>query len=282
MQSFEGVETSAATVPAPVSGGAAAGGMALIAFGLVLAPLVIMLARRLFPGRNVFFARWGFSHVALVFLFSAVTMLAAPLLTQALDWSEPTVVQALAVQSILSLPIVALILGVSQAVDPDGWRSLGFRGGQWGRALAVGLLAYAVAAPALLGLETCWRWLLESFDASYAEQLLVTKARALDGPQLWLFAALGTLVAPFLEELVFRAFLQPLLVQNFGDRWGVVVTALLFALAHFNLAAFAPIFALGLVLGMVMLRTQRFVAPWAIHALHNGLALWILSSAPNA
>ena len=81
--------------------------------------------------------------------------------------------------------------------------------------------AYVVAAPSLLGVEICWRWLLESIDASYAEQALVTTARALQGSQLLLFTVLGVFVAPFFEELVFRAFLQPLLVQNLGDRWGV-------------------------------------------------------------
>jgi len=32
-----------------------------------------------------------------------------------------------------------------------------------------------------------------------------------------------------------------------------------------------PIFGIALVLGGVMLRTQRLLAVWAIHALHNGL-----------
>ncbi len=36
-------------------------------------------------------------------------------------------------------------------------------------------------------------------------------------------------------------------------------------------SAFLPIFGLSLVLGAVMLRTQRLVAAWGIHALHNGI-----------
>jgi len=279
MQTNQVVEPRAGEL---ISGSAAASGMALVAFGLVIAPLATMLARRLFPGRNVFFARWGFSHAALVFLFLAAAMLAAPFVFAALEIRDPSDVQKLAVQSVLCLPCAALIFGLARAMDPDGVRALGFRSSHWARALAVGVLAYLVAAPTLLGVEICWRWLLETLDASYVEQGLVTTARGLHGGQLALFAVLGTLVAPFFEELIFRAFLQPLLVQNLGDRWGVVVAALLFEAAHFNLAAFLPIFVLGMVLGATMLRTQRFIAPWAIHALHNAVALWILTAAPSA
>ena len=73
----------------------------------------------------------------------------------------------------------------------------------------------------------------------------------------------------------FRSFLQPVLVRRFGDKAGVVLAALLFAAVH-GISPFLPIFGLALVLGSVMLRTQRLSAVWAIHALHNGLMLGVL------
>jgi len=83
---------------------------------------------------------------------------------------------------------------------------------------------------------------------------------------------LGTLVVTFFEELIFRGFLQPFLVQNFRDVGGVVLTSLIFALLHGGVA-FGPIFALSLLLGGVALRTRRLWASWAMHAAHNGLML---------
>ena len=41
-------------------------------------------------------------------------------------------------------------------------------------------------------------------------------------------------------------------------------------------SSFLPIFALSLVLGAVMLRTQRIFAAWAVHAAHNGLMVGML------
>jgi hypothetical protein len=80
---------------------------------------------------------------------------------------------------------------------------------------------------------------------------------------------------PFVEELFFRGFLQPLLVQNFRDKGGVVLTAAIFGALH-GASSFLPIFGLALVLGGVMLRTQRLMAAWAIHALHNGLQIGLI------
>lgn len=264
----------------PVSSAAAAQGMALVAFGLAVAPLAAWAARRLFPGRNVFFARWGFSHVAIVLAFTAVLLFGARLALSAVEVSELSATGALVLQSVLFLPVAALVFAIAGARDPDGWRSLGLHRGRWGRAMGVGALAYVVAAPAMVGLQACWHWLLDRYGIEYSAQHLVEQARALDGADLAVFAVLAVLVAPFFEELLFRAFLQPLLVQNLGDRGGVAVTAFLFALMHGSLAAFTPIFALGLVLGMVMLRTQRLAAPWTLHALHNGLTLWMLTAFP--
>jgi hypothetical protein len=90
-----------------------------------------------------------------------------------------------------------------------------------------------------------------------------------DRVQAWVLAVA---VLPFLEELCFRGFLQPLLVQNLSDRGGVAATAALFALIH-EVHAFLPVFVLSLVMGGIMLRTRRLTAAWCVHALNNALTL---------
>lgn len=275
------LEDVAAASTAALSAASAAQALVLIALGVALTPLVVRVARSIFPGRNVFFARWGFSHLALLLFVAATATFAAPALMNALGWSEPTTVQRLGLQSVLLVPAVALIFGVSSSVDPDGWRSLGLQRGRWGAAAALGVLAYAVAVPGLLGVHGVWRFALELSGIGYSEQALAAQAREMSGPQLALFAFLAVVVAPLIEELIFRAFLQPLLVQNLGDRGGVVVAALVFALAHASLGAFLPILVLGVILGGLMLRTQRLIAPWTAHALHNGLTLALLAASAS-
>jgi membrane protease YdiL (CAAX protease family) len=91
---------------------------------------------------------------------------------------------------------------------------------------------------------------------------------------------LATLVVPFFEELLFRGFLQPFLVQNFHDRGGVVLTSLFFAMLHGG-SAFGPIFVLSLLLGGIALRTRRLWASWAVHAVHNGLMIAVFLYNPE-
>ena len=53
-----------------------------------------------------------------------------------------------------------------------------------------------------------------------------------DPTSLILVAIFGSIVAPVCEELVFRGFLQPLLVRSLGAVAGIVATALPFGLLH--------------------------------------------------
>jgi membrane protease YdiL (CAAX protease family) len=55
-----------------------------------------------------------------------------------------------------------------------------------------------------------------------------------DPTSLILLAIFGTIVAPVCEELIFRGFLQPLLVRSLGAPAGILATALPFGLLHFQ------------------------------------------------
>ena len=54
-----------------------------------------------------------------------------------------------------------------------------------------------------------------------------------DPTSLILLAIFGSIVAPVCEELLFRGFLQPLLVRSLGAVAGILATALPFGLLHF-------------------------------------------------
>jgi len=251
--------------------GPAAGvaGLALASAGAALVPLASAAVRRVFPGRNVVFVRWGFSHVALV--------LALLLL---LFWASGPVFPAGRV-----LERHAAVLGggcllvalFARRLDPEGLRCLGlWRGGQ-ARALLAGFAAYVLLAPLLLGVFLAWPAFLEWTGHENRPQPIVELLRAIPAEGRPVAVLLGVAVLPLLEELLFRAFLQPLLVQNLSDRLGILATSFVFAALH-GASAFLPILALSLVLGGVMLRTQRLLAVWAVHGLHNGLMFLALYS----
>ncbi len=250
---------------------------AILAAGVAsFAPLTIALAQRLYPGRIVHFARWGFSHVVLaVFVFVTMSYVVAKSLLPYADDGEVPVELALAGTACVQGVVVALIAYWASKRDPQGVRSLGLWPGRWLPAFGVGLLVYALFLPGIYGLELLWPWLVTRLGEPFEPQGLEAGFLQLSGARLWTAVALAVVVVPLLEEVLFRAFLQPLLVQNFRDYGGVVLTSVIFAGLH-GASAFLPIFGLSLVLGGVMLRTQRLVAVWGIHAAHNGIRLGLL------
>jgi membrane protease YdiL (CAAX protease family) len=257
-------------------------GLVLMCASASVAPLAVVLARHIFPGRNIFFARWGFSHVALVVLAFIVLASASALIVDATDTHERFEgLAGLVASAGLFACVVALVFRFAHKLDPDGWRSLGLRAGGNLRAVAVGVLGLTVALPGMFGAMLAWPWVLDQLGIEAVPQEVAQLAVQLHGVELAIFVVLAVLVIPLFEELLFRAFLQPLLVQNLGDRGGVAVTAVVFAGLH-GATAFLPVFVLALVLGSVMLRTQRLSASWLVHALHNGLVLVLLLCVPGA
>jgi membrane protease YdiL (CAAX protease family) len=125
-----------------------------------------------------------------------------------------------------------------------------------------------------------WTWILESAGHEPATQEVAQAFAALEPGQYAVPLLIGILIQPFLEELVFRAFLQPLLVQNFREVAGVGLTSLAFAALH-GTEVFLPIFVLSCLLGAVMLRTQNLWAVWALHALNNGLMFGLIHLRPD-
>ena len=259
------------------AGSLAETGAVLAASALALAPIAIVVVRRLFPGRNVFFARWGFSHVAIVLALAAVLLLAISLLDPRLARLDPPTktIAELALHTAVLGACCAAVAVFAARLDPSGVRSLGLWPGRNLRAAAAGLAGYGIVLPGILGLGFLWPWILREIGADAPPDLLLERLRDLDAGERSIAILLAVLIAPLLEEILFRAFLQPLLVQNLSDRLGIVVTSFVFAALH-GTAALVPIFALSLLLGAIMLRTQRLFAVWAVHATHNALVFLLL------
>ncbi|MFN3532924.1 MAG: lysostaphin resistance A-like protein [Candidatus Brocadia sp.] len=86
----------------------------------------------------------------------------------------------------------------------------------------------------------------------------------------------GIVIAPLIEEIMFRGFLQPALKNSLGRRYAIVASASLFAAVHMDIFAFFQIFILGMLLGYLYEKTQTLVASVMVHILHNSLTLVFL------
>ena len=78
-------------------------------------------------------------------------------------------------------------------------------------------------------------------------------------------------LAPVFEELVFRGVLLPVLVSKVGKVSGVLLSALIFALAHLSVGELPPLFILGIGLGLMRLSSGRLFPCALMHSLWNGV-----------
>ncbi len=81
------------------------------------------------------------------------------------------------------------------------------------------------------------------------------------------------IVAPIVEELIFRGLIFNGLRRNYTAFTAVFMSALLFALFHLNPWQFPATFVLGLLLGWIMLRTNNILLAILGHSINNFLVL---------
>jgi membrane protease YdiL (CAAX protease family) len=79
-------------------------------------------------------------------------------------------------------------------------------------------------------------------------------------------------VAPFVEELFFRGFLFQALRNSWGTVLGVISSAFIFALIHFEFDKLVPLFFLGVALALLFQKTNSLWPCIALHAINNSLA----------
>ena len=243
-------------------------GLFLAATGVLFVPLARAAADRIAERLPEAHPDWGAVHVLGAFLVGVVASVGAALLPGA-D------VLALLVKTHLVVGSVAATALALTPRGPGGLPALGIAAGGNVRSVAAGVLAYVLLVPPLLGVILSWPGLAERCGIEVAPQAVLTGMLELRGAALALAVLLAVALQPLLEEVVFRGFLQPILVRRLGGAAGVIVTSAVFALLH-GTSALLPIFALSLLLGWIQLRTRRLAAAWAVHALHNGLVLTLV------
>lgn len=258
----------------------AAVGAALLTTGIAMLPLAKHIGERVVPERRVFFARWGGRHLVLTVIAVLLSGLITQRLSPQLVGEEPDLAGVLMMLALSMVPPALVVWFSAKRTEPNWVVSLGLQAEKSVTAVLYGIGLYVLFLPALLGTALFWPWIYERVGGVPEPQDVLLGFADLAGGRLVLACLFATLVVPFFEELLFRGFLQPFLVQNFHDRGGVIMTSLLFAMLHGG-AAFGPIFVLSLLLGGIALRTRRLWAAWAVHAVHNGAMIALFLYRPE-
>lgn len=202
-------------------------------------------------------------------------LLVTPLLSGLLD--------ELAIRSPLREGVSVLLLYLALMVGPllilsqqlralgpapqAGWLQFRWRpqDSAWQRALAGVLMV--LPGVSLVG------WLQGQLwgDPGGSNPLLELVLRSQSAPALACFGFTAMLLAPLFEETLFRGVLLPVVGRAFGPAWGVVVSALVFAVAHLSLGELPPLLMLGLGLGWLRWNGGRLSSCVLMHGLWNGL-----------
>jgi uncharacterized protein len=83
-------------------------------------------------------------------------------------------------------------------------------------------------------------------------------------------------LAPILEETVFRGFLLTSLTKYMSLPASVFVSSLIFAACHFSPRDFPQLLALGMVMGFAYARSRNLLTSIAIHAVWNSTVVVML------
>ena len=156
---------------------------------------------------------------------------------------------------------------------------LRFRAGDALLGLALGVAGQLILVPVV-----SWPWVrLLGENVDELQEPACRLADKADDPVGVAILFLVTVVgAPLVEELFFRGFVQRAAVARLGRVLGVVLTAVLFGLTHFQLLQLPALVAFGLVLGIMADRTGRLGLNVVTHMAFNAttvVSLVVLSSA---
>jgi membrane protease YdiL (CAAX protease family) len=213
-------------------------------------------------------AFWGYADLLLVFAawFVAIVTIGAlmpraPRAGTALAGSAAT----------YAAPFLLMVAIFRLQYKRPFWQSLGWAriplpplwvaGAGWLAALSVNVLAYLMHTPN---------------TSNPLTELMQDRA------SMVLIGLFGVTLGPLAEELIFRGFLQPLLIRSFGVLAGILVAAIPFGLLHFSEYGNSWRHALlisgaGAAFGWMRHRTQSTKASTLMHSAYNVLffaALW--------
>lgn len=168
---------------------------------------------------------------------------------------------------LLGVPVVVSRLYGSGPVRDYGLRILG-------RDIPLGLVWGVVSQIAVIFVVYLPFRLLDLVDPEEISQPARDLTdRATDPVGVALLVLIVGIGAPIAEEIFYRGLLQRSLIRRLGDWPGLIITALLFGGAHFQLLQFPALAVFGLVLGVLTYRTGRLGPAIVAHVGFNMAAV---------
>lgn len=133
--------------------------------------------------------------------------------------------------------------------------------------IAVLLLAFSISI--------YWLMLrgLASLSSTWVESALIPAPFPEELWYLLAFSFIIVILAPIMEEFVFRGVLLHRLMKSFGLWKGIILTSLIFSIFHINILGS---FLFAVLASLLYIKTGTLLAPILLHIFNNGLAVYQL------
>jgi membrane protease YdiL (CAAX protease family) len=226
--------------------------------GLSLIDLVLLVA-----GGFVVISAVGVPLVALPLVASVTAGLESP---------RREAVTVVINYSVMALPSLLILWRQLKALPRDqapqgGW--LQWRLRPWPGAISSAVAGWLMVTPVVV--VTGWLLVRLVGDPGGSNPLLELVLGSKDPLALFLLGWTAVVLAPLFEETIFRGALLPVLAKRWGTAGGVVLSALLFAMAHISIGELAPLTVLGVGLALLRVSTGRLLPSVLMHALWNAI-----------
>jgi membrane protease YdiL (CAAX protease family) len=179
---------------------------------------------------------------------------------------------SVAAQAVLDLALLGyLAMQMRLRFHSPFWRTIGWRPLETGGASRSGIYFLLVLGGFFLAVIVAW---VASLSPPKKELPIETilQGRA----TLLLFMLTAVLVAPLVEETVFRGYLYPVAARSFGVGGGIVVTGTLFGLLHGvqlwgGWWQISLLVVVGIVFTIARAKTGTVLASYVLHVSYNSL-----------
>ena len=251
--------------------------LTLVGVGLLIGALSVVLARGdLVKQVRPNFTPWSPVEVLILgFVWYLLRTLPLGLIVVVGGTPAQDIPMAVRFATDLSAALVVMLMGLwgihrRFGVAAD---SLGFRKERWWVALGLALATLL----AMLPLRVLVGVLLDEFGVRDVRQPVVERMLTdISGVDLAIACASAVLLAPVIEEFLFRGLLQMSLRRYVGPWGAVFLGGVLFAAIHQPWPIAVALLPLAWILGYLYQRRQSLLAPILLHMLFNALTLTLV------
>lgn len=136
-----------------------------------------------------------------------------------------------------------------------------------------GVLWYFLSLPVLFFLASFSFYIFKKANLSPIPQEIFLVYFKIDSPLLLSFLFfLTSIIAPFVEEIIFRGFIYPGFKEKFSVKSSIFLTSLIFGLFHHEIFTFLGIFFLGFLLTYIFEKTRNLWISIGLHFSNNFFA----------